>query len=179
MHRFLCRFVLIAIAALASGPVPAQEGKLAAPNVVPISPTLVTSGQPTAASLAQLAAMGFGGVIYLAPPTVSDAVPGEAEIVKAQGLAYVNIPIQFGKPTAEDFQAFVAALAGMQGKKVLVHCQINMRASSMVFLQRVIAGKESPEAAYESVAAVWSPAGAWRALIVAELRKNGLSFEPY
>lgn len=174
-------FVLCPALALASATVAAQADatRFVAPNIVSISPTLVTSGQPSEPSLAQLSSLGFGGVIYLAPPTVPDAVTDEAGIVQRQGLAYVNIPIRFGKPTDEDFQAFVSALAGMQGRKVLVHCQVNMRASSMVFLQRVIVGKESPEAAYQSVATVWSPDGVWKQLIVSELKSHHIAFEPY
>jgi hypothetical protein len=62
---------------------------------------------------------------------------------------------------------------------VLVHCQINLRASSMVFLHRVIVGQEDPEQAYAAVAKVWSPDGPWRRFIVAMLRQQGLTFEPY
>jgi hypothetical protein len=54
-----------------------------------------------------------------------------------------------------------------------------MRASSMVFLHRVIHGKEDPDKAYESAARVWSPQGPWKDLIVALLRKNRIAFEPY
>ena len=65
---------------------------LRAPNVVEISPQLVTSGQPSADALAGLGAQGFGAVVYLAPPSVSDAVRDEAAIVAGrQGLVYVNI----------------------------------------------------------------------------------------
>jgi len=60
----------------------AQAVRIDAPNVVAISPTLVTSGQPTAAALAQLGAQGFAAVINLAPPTAPDAVRDEAEIVR-------------------------------------------------------------------------------------------------
>jgi protein tyrosine phosphatase (PTP) superfamily phosphohydrolase (DUF442 family) len=157
----------------------AADETLAAPNVVVISPRLVTSGQPTADALARLAAQGYGAVIYLAPPTVDNAVPGEAEIVRRQGLTFINIPIPFGRPTDADFEAFVAAMDGLKDRKVLVHCEINMRASSMTFLYRVIAGHERPETAYEAVARVWSPSGAWKKLIVARLHKAGIAFEPY
>jgi len=100
------------VLAVASSPLRAQPkpASLDAPNVVAISPRLVTSGQPTAASLATLAAQGFGAVIYLAPPTVPDAVRDEKAIVEGQGLAFVNIPINFGKPVEADFDAFRAAL---------------------------------------------------------------------
>lgn len=157
----------------------AQAPSLVAPNVVVISPRLVTSGQPAASALAQLATQGFGAVIYLAPPTVSDAVRDEAAILEQQGLAYVNIPIPFNHPTEAHFDSFTAALGQFVDRKVLVHCQVNMRASSMVFLYRVIVGRESAELAYESVARVWSPTGPWKSLVVAMLRKHGVAFDPY
>jgi hypothetical protein len=62
---------------------------------------------------------------------------------------------------------------------VLVHCQINLRASSMVFLYRAIAKKENPQAAYDSVTRVWKPDGPWMRFIKAQLEKNGVAFDPY
>lgn len=170
--------VVVALAAICTN-LHAADVPLHAPNVVPISADLVTSGQPTAEALAHLSEQGFGAVIYLAPPTVSDAVPAEADMVRKQGMEFVNIPIPFNKPTSADFQAFVAAMDRLGGRKVLVHCQVNMRASSMVFLYRVIVRGAKPEQAYESVAKVWSPHGPWKDLLVAELRGAGVAFEPY
>lgn len=164
---------------LVSGVALASDSTIAAPNVVPISARLVTSGQPSAEALARLSAQGFGAVIYLAPPTVPDAVPREAEIVREQGLEFLNIPIRFDNPTEADFQAFVAAMNRLGDRKVLVHCQVNMRASAMTFLYRVLVGRERPEQAYESVARVWSPTGPWKKLIASQLRKAGIAFEPY
>ena len=152
---------------------------LDAPNVVPISESLVTSGQPTAAVLAGLSSQGFGAVINLAPPTAPDAVRDESGIVQKQGLSYVNIPINFGKPTDSDFQDFVATMNSFKGKKVLVHCQVNMRASSMTFLYRVLIEHQNPDKAYESVARIWSPEGPWMRFIVAELKQADISFQPY
>ena len=157
----------------------AEPQTIEAPNVVPISARLVSSGQPSAAALGRLASQGFGAVIYLAPPTVADAVRDEAAIVEGQGLVYVNIPIVFDRPSEADFDAFVAAMRRLSALKLLVHCQVNMRASSLVFLHRVVVGKEAPEQAYEAVAKVWSPRGPWRELIVAVLRKHQIGFEPY
>ena len=139
----------------------------------------MTSGQPSAEALAGLAAQGFEAVIYLAPPTVSDAVRDEALIVARQGLMFVNIPIKFDSPTEKDFEAFTSVLSALATRKVLVHCQINLRASSMVFLHRVITAKEDPRVAYDAVARVWSPDGAWKTLMRTLLRKNGVNFDPY
>lgn len=152
---------------------------LDAPNVVLISESMVTSGQPTAAALASLSSQGFDVVINLAPPTVPDAVHDEPEIVRRQGLFFVNIPITFGDPTDSDFQEFAATMSKFKGKKILVHCQVNMRASSMTFLYRVVIERQDPEKAYESVAKIWSPEGPWKRFIAAELKQAGIPFQPY
>ena len=157
----------------------AADERLEAPNVVVISPRLVTAGQPTRNALSRLGSQGFSTVIYLAPPTVTDAVPGEAEIVRTQGLEFVNIPINFGNPTDADFDEFVRVMRNARDRKILVHCQVNMRASTMTFLYRVIIDNDKADLAYESVARVWSPEGPWKQLIVSELNKAGIDFVPY
>lgn len=166
-------------AALIATPAKAQESKIDAPNVLPISAQLVTSGQPTAGALAKLKEQGFDAVIYLAPTTVSDAVADEKSIVEKQGLMWVNIPIEFQQPRAADFEQFVTTVKSMAGKKILVHCQVNMRASSMVFLYRTVVNQESPEKAYESVIKVWSPSGVWKDLIVTQLAQHQIRFQLY
>jgi protein tyrosine phosphatase (PTP) superfamily phosphohydrolase (DUF442 family) len=148
-----------------------------APNVVAISETLVTSGQPTPESLANLSKHGFQAVIYLAPPSVPDAVANEPEILRGQGLTFVNIPIQWSKPTEADFQSFVAAMKKIQGQKTLVHCQANMRASAMTFLYRVITLRENPAVAYEAVHKVWIPKNQWKDLMNSQLQKAKIPFE--
>jgi protein tyrosine phosphatase (PTP) superfamily phosphohydrolase (DUF442 family) len=156
-----------------------QAAELAAPNVVPISPVLVTSGQPSAKALEGLRDQGFEAVIYLAPPTVQDAVKEEALIVGRQGLLFLNIPIAFDKPSTKDYEVFAATLQALGPRKVLVHCQINMRASVMTFLYRTLVHKQDPQMAYEKVTAVWSPEGPWKTLIKTLLRQHGVAFEPY
>jgi protein tyrosine phosphatase (PTP) superfamily phosphohydrolase (DUF442 family) len=163
----------------ASGIACGQAPRLIAPNIVEISPRLVTSGQPSAEALAGLKALAFEAVIYLAPPTVSDAVRDEENIVTRQGLTFINIPIKFENPTEDDFEMFASVLAGLGTRKVLVHCQINLRASAMVFLYRVINLREDPRVAYEAVAGIWSPDRRWRRLIEDQLRKHKVAFEPY
>jgi len=171
------RFLAFAITLGAMSGAWGQSAGLIAPNVVDISPRLVTSGQPSAEALANLKSQGFDAVIYLAPPTVSDAVRDEQVIVTRQGLTFVNIPIRFDNPTEADFDTFSSLLSGLGNRKVLVHCQVNFRASSMVFLYRAIVLKEPPRVAYEAVSKVWSPDGPWRRLIEAQLRKHQVSFE--
>ena len=155
---------------------PGEGQGIQAKNVVTVSDRLVTSGQPTSNSLATLSKQGFQAVIYLAPPTVSNAVSNEPDLIRGQGMDYINIPIEWTHPTEAHFHAFVAAMKQFQGRKVLVHCQANMRASAMTFLYRVIIEGENPARAYEFVTKVWSPDGPWKTLIESQLLKSKIAF---
>jgi protein tyrosine phosphatase (PTP) superfamily phosphohydrolase (DUF442 family) len=167
---------LTALSLLLALPAAAEAPAIAAPNVVDITPRIVTSGQPSADALAGLKAKGFDAVIYLAPATVQDAVADEYAILSRQGILFVNIPMQWENPTAADFEAFAGVLRALADRKVLVHCPLNYRASSMVFLYRAIVLHEDADQAYAAVARVWSPMGAWRPFIEGQLRRHGLTF---
>ncbi|HEY1090751.1 MAG TPA: protein tyrosine phosphatase family protein [Burkholderiaceae bacterium] len=156
-----------------------QAAPLAPPNLLAVDAKLTTSGQPSAEWLATLKEQGFEAVIYLAPPTVEDAVREEPLIVGRQGLIWANIPIRWDSPADADFESFAALLKSLRGKKVLVHCQANYRASTLTFLYRTLVEKVEPQAAWESVAKVWTPKGAWRTLMLERLRKGGIAFDPF
>ncbi len=179
MNHNLLKAAVFSMAALLAAAVPAFAAPAKPPNQVEINDRITTSGQPSAEWLADLKAQGFEAVVYLAPATVSDAVKEEALILSRQGLTYVNIPIQFDKPSDRDFAQFAAIMDALATQKVLVHCQINLRASSMVFLYRAISRKENPNTAYESVTKVWAPEGAWKPFIQKQLKKHQISFEPF
>lgn len=164
--------LLLSTPALAAGPA-------APPNLVALTDQLVTSGQPSADWLATLKSQGFEAVIYLAPPTVSDAVREEPLIVARQGLVFINIPIRFDAPSASDFETFAAQLSALKGKKVLVHCQVNMRASTLSFLYRTVVEKAEPRQAYEQVSRIWTPAGPWKTLMLDQLRQHQINFDPF
>lgn len=173
--RFLA--ILTAMLVLRAGPAAAQDWTTPPPNLVPATARIHTSGQPPAKSLEELKARGYEAVVYLAPPTVPDAVRDEARIVGGQGLVFVNIPVVFDNPTEADFETFAAVMRALAPRKVLVHCQVNMRASTMVFLYRTIHGKEDPDVAWKDVERIWTPRGPWKRLVEAALRKRGIAFE--
>ena len=157
----------------------ALASALDAPNVVTISPRLVTSGQPDATSLASLGEEGFTAVLYIPPPQANSALPREAELLREQGIEFAQVAIHWAQPTDADYDAFAAAMKRLPDGKVLVHCQINLQASTMTFLYRVIALREAPDKAYESVASVWSPNAVWKRYVAAQLARAGIAFEPY
>jgi protein tyrosine phosphatase (PTP) superfamily phosphohydrolase (DUF442 family) len=163
--------------ALASVAAHAQAWADAPPNLVQATPQIFTSGQPGPKSLESLKSQGFEAVIYLAPPTVSDAVKDEAKIVGSQGITWVNIPIAFNNPTGRDFETFAAVMKALAPRKVLVHCQVNMRASTMTFLYRALVLHEKPDVAWKDVTKIWVPEGPWKRLVEDEFRKHGIAFD--
>ncbi|MBN8427644.1 MAG: protein tyrosine phosphatase family protein [Xanthomonadales bacterium] len=152
---------------------------LDAPNVVPINDHLVTSGQPSRELLALLGSEGFQAVVYLAPSDVEDAIADEADILRRQGIEFVHVPIVFRAPQVAEIDQVAAALDRLAGKKVLVHCQINMRASTVTFLYRAGYRGENPATAFESVTRVWVPDGAWKQLVIDVLAARGVDFDPF
>jgi protein tyrosine phosphatase (PTP) superfamily phosphohydrolase (DUF442 family) len=149
-----------------------------APNVHVVNPKLTTAGQPDRASLQQLKAHGYEGVIYLAMGDSKDAVADEATLLKAQGIQYVHVPIPWQTPEAKHLTAMADAMKSMQGDKVLVHCQLNMRASAMTFLYRTIYAKEDPAVAWKDVTAIWAPKDQWEKFVADQLKAHDIHWNP-
>lgn len=63
-------------------------------------------------------------------------------------------------------------------RRVFLRCQMNFRASSMVFLHRVITLKEPPDKAWEAVQRAWVPNATWKTFIVATLKASGVAYDP-
>lgn len=126
---------------------------------------LWTSGQLTGRDIAALPALGIEAVVNLAVPTSTNALPGEAELVTGMGLAYVQIPVDWEKPSPEQFNQFVGVLEAFSGRKVWVHCAMNMRVSVFIYLyRRHVLGENEEEAGFP-MRAVWKPNAIWQAFI--------------
>ena len=174
------RFTLLTSLLALSAAARAQTASSAAPvaplavNYVAATERIHTAGQPDAATLATLGERGFELVVNLAPPNNQGAVPEEGKLVAEDGPTYVNIPVNWQKPTHEDFELFSAVMNGARDRKVLVHCQLNMRASAFTFLYRVIEEHVPPEQAMEALRAVWIPRDQWAAFTADELKRHDI-----
>ena len=126
-----------------------------------IDDRISTSGQPTEAQLADLAAAGIRHVINLAPHSHERALPDEGASVVALGMAYVYLPVDFKNPTEADFSAFCAALAALGGDPVHVHCAANYRVSAFFYrYRRDVLGVDA-KVARAAMDDVWQPTGVW------------------
>jgi protein tyrosine phosphatase (PTP) superfamily phosphohydrolase (DUF442 family) len=126
---------------------------------------LWTSGQLSERDIAQLPEFGIAAVINLALPTSSNALPGEAELITKQGIAYVHIPVEWTAPRPEQFDQFVAVMKGFEGHNVWVHCAMNMRVSAFMYLYRRLVLDESEEAARDPMRSIWQPDATWHSFI--------------
>lgn len=139
---------------------------------------LWSSGQLSARDVDRLPEMGVEAVVNLALPTSSNALPGEAELVTGQGITYVHIPVQWDRPERSQLEQFFGTLRALQGRKVWVHCALNMRVSAFIYLYRRLCLGEGDEAALHPMREVWTPNETWRAFIDAALRSRDAGPSP-
>lgn len=142
------------------------------------SPRLATSGQPTEDQLSAIAAVGFEVVINLAlhdDPRYSLA--DEPGTVRGLGMDYVHIPVKFAHPTAEDFNAFAAAMQQSRQRQVWVHCAANMRVTAFLGLYRVLHENWQEPEAFQLMHQLWKPDEVWAAFIAAMLANRGSEAE--
>ena len=126
-------------------------------NYVKVDDRVATSGQPTAQQLKAAATEGFQAVINLVPPDSQNALPQEAEIVKAAGMAYYHVPVSWQNPQESDFEKFTAALKQVSNHKVLIHCAANYRATAFYSLYALQELKWTAEQVDQLMAHFWKP----------------------
>jgi len=139
------------------------------------SPHFSSSGQPDGKELEALSQAGFQRVVYLAFSDNKSALEHEDRVVKSLGMDYLQIPVDFDRPDIADFEDFAAVLNRDKTIRTLLHCQINLRASTFAFLYRVIYGGVPMAAAKADLDSVWQPDRVWYRFIVDVLESHGLS----
>ncbi|MCW5879758.1 MAG: protein tyrosine phosphatase family protein [Anaerolineae bacterium] len=98
---------------------------------------LITGGQPSEDQLRAAAAEGVTTVINLAILDPRYALPDEAGLVRALGMAYHHIPVEWERPTAADFAAFEQVMDAVGQEKTLLHCAANFRVTAFYSLYAV------------------------------------------
>ena len=143
-------------------------------NFRPVGPNLATSGQPSEEELCAIAAAGYTVVINIAlhdDPRYS--LPDETASVRALGLEYVHIPVQFGAPTERDLLDFFDVMDRYRNDRVWVHCAANKRVSAFVGLYRHLREGEAREQAFALMDSVWEPNEVWSKFIAERLKIPG------
>jgi len=116
-----------------------------AENVHQVFDWLWCSGQLPESDIAKLPVFGIDVVINLAPPTASNALPGEAELITRQGIAYIQIPVAWEQPECDQLKQFFGVLKAFDGSNIWVHCAKNKRVSVFIYLYRRLYLAENEE----------------------------------
>lgn len=141
------------------------------------SETFASAGQPTAEQFNTVRDAGFERVIYLAFTNNPNAVPNADQLVKSLGMDYVHIPVDWTRPTTQDFYTFADAMRRDTDRKTLLHCQVNARATAFSFLYRVIYEDVPVAQAKADMNSVWQPNQTWRDFIFTVLAENDVNPE--
>jgi protein tyrosine phosphatase (PTP) superfamily phosphohydrolase (DUF442 family) len=126
-------------------------------NFLALSSDLICSGMPLPGELADVAAARVQLVVNLAPFDPAQDAHDEAAMVRSLGMEYASIPVDWEAPTTDDLRAFLKVMDENAGKKVLVHCRANYRATAFIALYRVLRQGWEPREALQAVRRIWDP----------------------
>lgn len=133
-------------------------------NYVPISEKLHTCGQITGDALDVLKKEGVKAIISVNAEEFG-AIESLKREARGQGIDFVNIPVSWEEPTIASLEDFFVAMDKYKEVELLVHCQLNWRASAYVYLYRTIRLKEPKKEAQKALRKIWNPEkyDAWNA----------------
>ena len=141
------------------------------------SDSFASSGQPTREQFQLIAEQGFERIVYIAFTNNNNALADADQVVKGLGMEYMRVPVAFDNPLPDEFYAFADSMQRNTGKKTLLHCQVNARATAFGFLYRVIYEDVSIAEAKADMNTVWQPNVVWRDFIFEVMAQNNLSPE--
>jgi protein tyrosine phosphatase (PTP) superfamily phosphohydrolase (DUF442 family) len=88
------------------------------------------AGQPTAEQFKAVRDAGFEAVVNLLPSEQDNALKNEDALIRDLGMEYHYIPVVWTAPQPKDFAAFCEVMQKLEGKKIFVHCAMNMRVTA-------------------------------------------------
>ena len=135
-------------------------------NFQKLSDNLSSAGQPFEEQLKFVKEAGFEVVINLGLLNKPEySLKDEAGSIKALGMEYIHIPVVFESPARQDLVDFFKAMEGNKGKKIFVHCAMNMRASAFIGLYNAIRLKQPRKQAFDLMQRIWEPNEIWKSFI--------------
>lgn len=141
MHSLIAfAFVALLQGAQHTAPAPATTPAAeAAPirNFLQVTPDFCTGGQPRIDHFTELKAQGIRTVLNLRTPGEHRAAEEQAA-VEAAGLRYVNIPVVYRTPTAEQVDEFLRITDDAANRPMFIHCTAAIRVGAFWLIRRVV-----------------------------------------
>ena len=102
-----------------------------------VTPEFCTGGQPRPEQFAALKADGVKAVLNLRPPSEHRAEE-EQDAVKAAGMKYFNIPVDYMAPKFEQADEFLKITDDPANRPMFIHCTAAIRAGAFWLIRRVM-----------------------------------------
>jgi len=134
-------------------------------NFKQVDDRLACSGQPTEEQLKGLADTGYKIIINLALTGTKYSLPDEAKSIADLGLVYHHIPVQFDSPQISELEEFFSLMQHHTGKKTLVHCAANYRASCFTGLYLLATHQLNQDEMTDFIESTWQPDPVWQQFI--------------
>jgi len=134
-------------------------------NYLKISDKIATAGQPSVEQFSHIKEAGYQVVINIALKDSSNALRNEQEIVEAEEMQYIHIPVIWENPTEDKLQKFIQVMKANVDKKVFVHCAANKRVSAFIYLYRRSQEGVNEEIAKKDLHQIWVPNKVWQQFI--------------
>jgi uncharacterized protein (TIGR01244 family) len=165
MVRTILTFLFAAVlgVAPARGEMPLSVDPEAIPNYQVIRPGLAFGGQPSAETLARLGEMGFRTVVNIR--TEREGALDEGEVVRAQGLEFVWVPVTADTFSLDDVMAVESVLDDPEAAPVLLHCASGNRVAAVWGAIQARQGRTRDEVEADSRAAGLHSPSMWEALL--------------
>ena len=127
---------------------------------------LFSSAQPSIEQLQQIKEYGCNTIINLATSKSENYLTQQDQICLDLGLNYIHIPISWEIPSTEQC-LFILDLIDhlVQNQIVWIHCDKNMRVSSLIYLYRQFYMGMDLAAAQEQLHQIWEPNATWTGLM--------------
>lgn len=125
-------------------------------NYRKVNEQIITGGQPTLDQLKAAADEGFQTVINLATYKRGESLENEEILVRALGMIYFHIPVEWDHPRISDFISFEQVMISVKGTKILLHCAANYRATAFYSLYAMKYNAWTKVQAEQFRASVWA-----------------------
>ena len=140
--------MVIALLTLVLAQAPAAQSLSDIRAFLKVTPDFCTGGQPRPEQFAVLKADGVKAVLNLRQPSEHRAEE-EQEAVKAAGLKYFNIPVNFQQPTDASVDEFLKITDDAANRPMFIHCTAAIRVGAFWMIRRVLRDGMTFEAARE------------------------------
>jgi protein tyrosine phosphatase (PTP) superfamily phosphohydrolase (DUF442 family) len=130
-----------------------------------VSKQLASSGMLKLEDYQHIKNYGFKHVINLIPGMQLK----EKRHVQSLGMSYEQIPVIWNTPTLSNFKQFSTLMKSYGSDKTYVHCELNWRASTFVYLYRVTQLNMTKEEAKQDLDHIWTPKDQWSDFIKSTL----------